>query len=53
MAFDHPSRAVVAQFWGLRMADSIYKDQLTEAETKMGRYLFRLLATHEKSPLKH
>ena len=42
-----------AQFWGLRMADSIYKEQFIEAGTKMERGPFRLLAAHEKSPVKH
>jgi hypothetical protein len=40
-------------FWGLRMADSTYKDQFIETETKMGEGTFRLLGAHGKSPLKH
>jgi hypothetical protein len=53
MAFDHPGRAVVAQFWGLRMADSIYKEQFIETETKMERVPFRLLDADEKSAVKY
>jgi hypothetical protein len=32
-----------AQFWGLRMADSIYKEQFIEAGTMMEQDPFRLL----------
>lgn len=38
--------------WGLRMADSIYKEQFIETETKMERGSFRLLGAHEKGPVK-
>jgi hypothetical protein len=43
----------IALVWGLRMADSIYKEQLIETETKMGELYCWLLATHEKSSVKH
>jgi hypothetical protein len=46
-------RSVERSLWGLRMADSIYKDQFIETETKMEEGSFRLLGAHGKSPLKY
>jgi hypothetical protein len=51
--FNHLSRASPRWFWGLRMADSIYKEQFIEAGTMMEEIGCRLLAANEKSPVKH
>jgi hypothetical protein len=51
--FNHLSRAFSRRFWGLRMADSIYKEQFIEAGTKMEEVRCRLLTANGKSPVKH
>jgi hypothetical protein len=51
--FNHLGRAFSRWFWGLRMADSIYKEQFIEAVTMMEELSCRLLAAHEKSSVKH
>jgi hypothetical protein len=53
MASTIEPRVLSRWFWGLRMADSIYKEQFIEAGTKMEEVPCRLLIANEKSPVKH